>query len=116
MFRYALPHQQTEEVAQSIRLDYPLYRWHDRTFLWLGTEVYRSFVDGNGKIKARGRFAGPDLNCGHYFGMSNVSATIECRTCDMMANDVLIRVKASLPNMLDLTHQDTITAVFERLI
>jgi hypothetical protein len=51
----------------TVRLRGVVYRYHPKAHLHDGHEFWRMFVDGSWKWKAKQRFAGVDLNPGHFF-------------------------------------------------
>jgi hypothetical protein len=116
MMRAHLPHVQTGSMPMSIRLKYPLYRWHSTRYLYEGPQLHQTFADGEWNLKAQGRFAGSGMNCGHYFAHTPEAATAERISYGMFENDALISLSAPLDDVLDLTHGDNIAAIFEKLV
>jgi hypothetical protein len=94
-----------------------IYRWHARTRAHYGEDFYKMFEDGPWKWAAQGRFAGNELNCGHYFGLSIEAASEEAKHYGIhQETSILLELEAESSHILDLTHPEVIRAVFESYV
>jgi hypothetical protein len=102
------------DLPYSIRLQGNVYRWHAREHVHEGDAFFKTFEDGPWKWAAQGRFAGKNLNCGHYFGLSVEAATEEAKYYGIDEQKaVLLELEGASTRILDLTHPDVMRAIFE---
>ena len=88
------------------------FRWHDPECFWSGEEFYRTFENGPWKWSAAQRYAGADLNCGHYFAVTAVGAMAEAQYYGLdLSNMQLLKIHGKAESVLDLTHEDNLLAV-----
>jgi hypothetical protein len=93
----------------SIRFAGTLYRWHEPKRFWSGEDFWRTFQDGPWKWDSQQRFAGQDINSGHYFALSSEGAEAEVRSYRIdFSRHRLLEVELSLESILDLTHEHNI--------
>lgn len=108
---------QTGTLPMSRNWKGSLFRWHDPEYFWRGTEFWRTFQDGPWKWEAQQRYAGKDLNCGHYFALSAEGAEAEARFYKMPLNKSrLLRVDAEFDAVLDLTYEDNLVTIAKDFI
>ena len=94
-----------------------VYRWHHATRIWTGREFPRTFEDGPWKWKAQERYAGENLNCGHYFALSKSGAEAEARFYHRdLSEHRLLAVEVGLDSVLDLTHGENFQQVARELV
>lgn len=79
-----------------------LFRLHSKDHIYR-EDFWRTFLDGEWKWKSQERFAGADLNCGHFFGLTESGAQAEAQFYGISDDRVILEVKASFDNILDLT-------------
>jgi hypothetical protein len=98
-----------ENLPYAIVLLGNAYRWQNNSHLHRGAEFYRMFEDGPWKWAAQGRFAGKDLNCGHFFGLSVEAATEEAAHYGIdESQSTLLRLEFESVRVMDLTRPDFI--------
>ncbi|RDJ05068.1 hypothetical protein [Rhizobium grahamii] len=91
-------------LAESKTIAGTFFRWHERVSAPPCVSLWQSFLDDDGKWKIQGRFAGPENNCGHFFGLSEPVATSEAIHYDVNFDESeMIEVRASFDRVLDLT-------------
>src|SRR5690242_17924353 len=73
------PFDQTGRLPMSRQFSGTFYRWHNPEKFWMGDEFWRTFEDGPWKWEAQQRYAGKNVNCGHYFSVSVEGAEAEAR-------------------------------------
>lgn len=80
-----------------------LYRLHSRRH-FAPEEFWRTFLDSDRKWAAQERFAGADMNCGHYFALTADGCRAEAAFYKMRTDDrVLLQARATIPAVVDLT-------------
>ena len=105
--------QATGNLRYSTRLNGTFCRFHEKEHLKLGAEFWESFVDGPWKWASQQRYAGKNLNCGSYFSRSVEGAKAEGNYYEMaFAAYDLLDVEAEFNNLLDLTYEENIRAIF----
>ena len=115
-------HEQFEPAGDAdlpfaIRLSGDAYRWHSADRLHKGAEFYRMFEDGPWKWSAQGRFAGKEINCGHYFGLSVGAATEEASHYGIdPEKSALVHIAFEPVKLLDLTHPEFIRTMFQNCV
>jgi hypothetical protein len=101
-------------LPNAVRLNGKAYRWQAKKHIHRGADFHLMFEDGPWKWDAQGRFAGKDINCGHYFGLSVEAANEEAGHYGIDKEDSqLIEIEGSSDCILDLTHPDLIRKWFE---
>lgn len=79
-------------------------RWHDKEDVIGDPPLWRLFMDDERKWSAQGRFAGKDINCGHYFALSPKAALSEAQHYEMqIENAAFVEADASFDKILNLT-------------
>jgi len=80
--------KQTGRLPMSRKAMGDAFRWHDPTYFWSGKEFCCTFEDGPWKWSASQRYAGPEMNCGHYFAVTAAgrrrkppTTASTCRNC-----------------------------------
>lgn len=119
MRRWDRPFKRTgdADLPYSVHMKGKAFRWQQPERVFRGNEFYKMFEDGPWKWAAQGRFAGKDLNCGHYFGLSVEAATEEAAHYGMHPEAaVLIEIEGESGRILDLTHPDVIKSMFETYV
>jgi hypothetical protein len=105
------------DLPFAVRLKGGAYRWHSANRVQYGPDFYKMFVDGPWKWEAQGRFAGKNINCGHYFGLSVAAANEESQYYGTdLKTAVLIEIEGETSRVLDLTHPEVIKYVFEDFV
>jgi len=90
------------------------YRWHDVKRIWTGEDFRKTFQDDEWKWKSHGRFAGKNLNCGHYFAFTPDGASAEAHFYSLDCKEKeLLDIDAEFESVLDLTYPDTIRTVLD---
>jgi hypothetical protein len=103
---------QTGPLPMSSRLVGTLYRWHNPKYFWSGADFWRTFQNGPRKLSSQERYAGHNINCGHYFALSAKGAAAEAHFYRMdLTRCRLLEVEISLESVLDLTHEDNIRQI-----
>jgi hypothetical protein len=108
---------QTGRLPMSRTFKGSLFRWHDPRFCEGATKFWQTFQDGPWKWEAQQRYAGKDLNCGHFFALSAAGATAEAEFYKMALLDCrLLRVEVELDAVLDLTYEDNLLTIAKDFI
>jgi hypothetical protein len=102
-------------MERSLRLKGVVCRYQRRSRAHRGNDFWRVFEDGPWKWSAKGRYAGEDVNPGHYFAFLPSSAKAEIshylgNDGDLSSYD-LLRVKGDLDNILDLTYWENVSFI-----
>jgi hypothetical protein len=115
--RWQFQHTGDADLLFAVRLKGSAYRWHSANRVQYGPDFYKMFVDGPWKWETRSRFAGKNINCGHFFGLSVAAATEEAQYYRMdLKTAVLIEIEGETSRVLDLTHPEVIKYVFEDFV
>lgn len=98
----APPEPESHLVTKSVSAT--LCRLHSRR-RFHPEEFWRTFHDDDRKWAAQERFAGSQLNCGHYFALTAEGARAEAAFYKMRTEErVLLEARVTLPSIIDLTH------------
>jgi hypothetical protein len=75
------------------------------------------FLDDETKWVMQGRFAGKDLNCGHFFSLNKLGADAETQFYKVdKTNASFLSVQVDLADVLDLTSEDGIVRAFTAVV
>jgi len=100
---------QTGRLPMSRETTGSAYRWHNPKYFWSGDKFFQTFENGPWKWEAQQRYAGKNLNCGHYFAVTPGGATAEASYYGLdLSNLQLLEIKGHAESVLDLTHGDNI--------
>jgi hypothetical protein len=101
--------KQTGKYERSTKVSGIFSRYHSRKWLFEAEQFYKNFEDSEHKWNSNGRFAAPDINCGHFFGCSIVATNAEAREYGMNPEEqALLEVEMDLDNLLDLRYEENI--------
>jgi hypothetical protein len=106
------------DMPDAIKVQTRVYRWHPAEHAPTSdpASLRTTFEDGPWKWSAQSRFAGKDLNPGHYFGLTEDAATAETlyygNVSNVPAQQVLLSLDIQLNNVLNLAHLDPIVRNF----
>jgi hypothetical protein len=88
------------------------YRWHEPKFFGHEKEFWRTFEDGPWKWQTQQRFAGKNLNCGHFFAVTPEGASAEAAHYGIDTSKMqLLKVFGTSDAVLDLTHEDNLIKI-----
>lgn len=111
------PFQQTGRLPLSSLIKGTAYRWHDPRLFWRGEQFWQTFEDGPWKWSAAQRYAGKDINCGHYFSLAPEGASAEAGFYGMNTSSLqMLKVTGDFDAILDLTYEDNLVAVAKEVI
>lgn len=109
-------------LQDSINFRGSLFRWHERKRFEVKeeTDFHLPFIDGFWKWEAQGRYAGADVNCGHFLGATIGAASAEAEYYsvgrDFKQSHTLLELDVSLEAILDLTRPSVIERVFRECV
>lgn len=115
-FRWRKPPQPANHALPfSTTFSHSLARFHPRKYL-RHDAFWATFLDNRSKWKARERFAGSWLNCGHFFSRTPGGARAEAEFYGLAYNQdrALLEVDVHLEEVLDLTNSHHLREVVAR--
>jgi hypothetical protein len=92
-------------------------RWHNRPTLPTVVPLWRTFFDDAQKWSSKGRFAGSEKNCGHFFAFTEDVATAEAKHYGVdLSETEMLEIRARIDNVLDLTIPEGRKLAYEAVV
>lgn len=107
-----------EVLPESLFIVGRFFRWQSREHFHGGEDLWRTFQDGPWKWEAQGRFAGREVNCGHYFSLNEAGSDAEAAGYGLRPGiDVeRLQVLMRLHRILDLTSLSALRLAFDAVV
>jgi hypothetical protein len=105
------------ELGHSKTISGIFCRWHSRELLPPAVPLWQSFLDDDRKWASRGRFAGSERNCGHYFALKDRVANGEAKHYGIDMKTVkFLEIKTCMEKVLDLATSPGRRLAFEAVV
>ena len=102
----------TGTLPMSTKVSGTFVRWHNPQYYRTGEEFWETFQDGPWKWADQQRYAGKDLNCGHYFALTQAGAKAEGSFYGLDFTQYrLLSVDLECDAILDLTYENNLLQV-----